>query len=67
MYKVTFSKAHSASSEIGQGYDTWDDAVKAARRAGAVGKGQRISQTEQVYSVSGHRNSDDYAIWIWEV
>ena len=64
MYKVTYSKAHSVSSEIGQGYDTWDDALRAARRAGAVGKGEQISKTERVYSVAGHGGSANYAIWI---
>ena len=67
MYTVTYAKAHSVSSDIGQGYDTWDDAVKAARRAGAVGKGKQISKKERVYSVAGHGGSANYAIWIWEV
>lgn len=65
MYKITYSKAHSLPTEIGE-YDAWEDALRAARRAGAVGKGEQVSKTEHVYSVAGHMNSDDYAIWIWE-
>jgi hypothetical protein len=61
-YTVSYSRAHHDTSEIGQ-YDTLDEAIDAAREAGALGDGQRSGQ-DYVYDVAGHEGDDDYAIWI---
>lgn len=61
-FTVSYSKAHEARREIGQ-FDSMDEAEAAARKAGAVGQGQK-SGRDTVYDVNDHEGDDSYAIWI---
>jgi hypothetical protein len=63
-YIVTYSTVSYGNREIGR-YNSLADAKKAARKAGAIGSGEKNGRAH-VYDVAGHRNDDNYGIWIEE-
>ena len=62
-YVVHYSRAHQLPRQIGGTFQTLTQAEAAARKAGAIGTGQR-SGRDLVFEVEGHEGEDDYGIWI---
>ena len=62
-YTVHYSEAHQLPHRIGGSFKTLAQAEAAARKAGAIGNGER-SGSNLVYDVEGHEAEDDYGIWI---
>jgi hypothetical protein len=62
-YVVHYSQAHELPRQIGDAFQTFEQAEAAARKAGAIGEGER-SGRDLVFDVEGHEGEDDYGIWI---
>ena len=62
-YIVHYSRAHQLPRQIDGAFETLAQAMAAARKAGAVGDGER-SGHDLVYDVEGHEGEDDCGIWI---
>ena len=62
-YVVHCSKAHQLPRQIDGEFETLAQAEAAARKAGAIGNGERYG-SDLVYDVEGHEGEDDYGIWI---
>ena len=62
-YVVQYSQAHQLPCRIGGVFETLAEAKAAARKAGAIGDGERCGH-DLVYDVEGHEGEDDYGIWI---
>ena len=62
-YIVHYSEAHQLPRQIGGAFETLAQAEAAARKAGAIGNGERCG-SDLVYDVEGHEGEDDYGIWI---
>ena len=62
-YVVHCSRAHRLPRQIGGAFQTLAQAEAAARKAGAIGNGER-SGRDLVFDVEGHEGENDYGIWI---
>jgi hypothetical protein len=62
-YVVHYSQAQQLPRQIGGAFQTLEQAEAAARKAGAIGEGER-SGRDLVFDVEGHEREDDYGIWI---
>jgi hypothetical protein len=56
-------QAQQLPRQIGGAFQTLEQAEAAARKAGAIGEGER-SGRDLVFDVEGHEGEDDYGIWI---
>jgi hypothetical protein len=62
-YVVHCSRAHRLPRQIGRAFQTLAEAEAAARKAGAIGNGER-SGRDLVFDVEGHEGESGYGIWI---
>ena len=61
---VEYRVAHERPNRRIGVYDTWAEALTAARTAGAVGEDRTNRDRDRVYDVAGHEGDDDYSVRI---